>query len=321
MTTKHAYLILAHSNFKQLGFLIQLLDHERNDIFIHIDQKTVFDSKDEEQLRKYVRLSSIYFVPRVGVYWGGVSQIIAEMNLFKIAAQTDHYAFYHLLSGVDLPLSSQEDIHLFFDQHADKNFLTIMAHDRTPEDVNRIKYYHFFESFTPRTIPGLVGKALFRIYRALEVWIQKLLRVDRINKFNLTLVKASQWVSLPSQTVSVILQEEDWLKRVFKHSFLCDELFIPMVLEKNGLLDQIYFAEVNNDQKDEFQGSLHFNNWWDGKPYTWQSNQTDFAQLQAAKSAGYLFARKFAIENDEMMKEFIIQLIQNEEQVDDNEEV
>lgn len=36
---RHAYCIIAHSNPQQLWHLIDLLDDERNDIYIHVDQK------------------------------------------------------------------------------------------------------------------------------------------------------------------------------------------------------------------------------------------------------------------------------------------
>ena len=36
---KHAYLILAHTEFKLLGFLVSRLDDPRNDIYIHFDKK------------------------------------------------------------------------------------------------------------------------------------------------------------------------------------------------------------------------------------------------------------------------------------------
>ena len=39
---KHAYLIIAHNNWKQLSLLLSVLDDERNDIYIHIDN-TVHD--------------------------------------------------------------------------------------------------------------------------------------------------------------------------------------------------------------------------------------------------------------------------------------
>lgn len=40
MVMKHAYLIIAHSNLKQLQQLLLLLDDPRNDIYIHIDKKS-----------------------------------------------------------------------------------------------------------------------------------------------------------------------------------------------------------------------------------------------------------------------------------------
>ena len=45
--------------------------------------------------------------------WGDVSVIEAEFRLFEEAANKDKYAYYHLLSGVDMPLKSQNEIHAF----------------------------------------------------------------------------------------------------------------------------------------------------------------------------------------------------------------
>lgn len=36
---KHAYLIITHSEFEILSRLLQALDDERNDIYIHFDRK------------------------------------------------------------------------------------------------------------------------------------------------------------------------------------------------------------------------------------------------------------------------------------------
>lgn len=37
---KHAYLIIAHTNWAQLQKLISVLDDIRNDIYIHVDLKS-----------------------------------------------------------------------------------------------------------------------------------------------------------------------------------------------------------------------------------------------------------------------------------------
>lgn len=42
---KFAYLIIAHTRFDQVEKLLKLLDDERNDLYIHIDQK-VSDAVD-----------------------------------------------------------------------------------------------------------------------------------------------------------------------------------------------------------------------------------------------------------------------------------
>ena len=38
---RHAYLILCHNNFKILQMLLSAIDDDRNDIYIHVDKKTV----------------------------------------------------------------------------------------------------------------------------------------------------------------------------------------------------------------------------------------------------------------------------------------
>ena len=113
MVHKHAYLILAHSQFEQLAFLVSLLDHQNNDIFIHVDKKSNFNDSQKNLIESSANLSNVYFTERVSVSWGGYSQIEAEMLLFKAASKRDSYYFYPLLSGVDLALSSQKRIHNF----------------------------------------------------------------------------------------------------------------------------------------------------------------------------------------------------------------
>ena len=109
---KHAYLIMAHNEWGLLNKLLQMLDDPRNDIYIHIDIKAEVDIT---ALYKTVYAESFY-VPRMDVVWGGDSLVKCELELLKAAAPK-HYAYYHLLSGVDLPLKSQNEIHDFFSEH------------------------------------------------------------------------------------------------------------------------------------------------------------------------------------------------------------
>lgn len=69
---KFAYLIMAHTGFGQVAKLLKLLDDERNDLYIHIDQK-VSDAADifQKTLKPAVKQSKLYFVNQHNVMWGG----------------------------------------------------------------------------------------------------------------------------------------------------------------------------------------------------------------------------------------------------------
>lgn len=40
---KHAYCIMAHGNWKQLQLLLDIIDDRRNDIYLHVDAKSIGD--------------------------------------------------------------------------------------------------------------------------------------------------------------------------------------------------------------------------------------------------------------------------------------
>ena len=64
---------------------------------------------------------------------GGVTQIQAELGLLTCATDRREYAYYHLLSGMDLPLKSQTDIHSFFENNSGKNFVNFSGMKKTKE--------------------------------------------------------------------------------------------------------------------------------------------------------------------------------------------
>ena len=81
---------------------------------------------------------------------GGGTQIVAELFLLREAAKTPHM-YYHLLSGNDLPIKSNQYIYQFFDSHLGEEFIHI---DRTPIPRNylydRINEYHFLQDYIGR---------------------------------------------------------------------------------------------------------------------------------------------------------------------------
>ncbi len=118
MMTRHAFLILAHDKFDILRILLGRLDDTRNDVFIHFDRKVgrIPELKTE-------RAGLFVLDRRIDVRWGGFSMVEAEEALFEAAVSRGPYGYYHLLSGVDLPIKSQDYIHGFFDRFQGKEFI------------------------------------------------------------------------------------------------------------------------------------------------------------------------------------------------------
>ena len=123
-TERHAYLIMAHNNPYTLSRLLELLDDARNDIYIHVDLKS--KNFPINELKNKVKASNIIFIPRKKVGWGGYSMIDAEIRLIECAAN-GKYMYYHLISGVDLPLKTQDYIVDFFKMPIEQSSFRLAA--------------------------------------------------------------------------------------------------------------------------------------------------------------------------------------------------
>lgn len=136
---RFAYLIMAHNEPELFGILMNLLDDERNDIYVHIDKKADISLFDKFKLKR----SRLYFIDRMSVYWGDESQVKAEFALLRAAQSNGDYDYYHLLSGVDLPLKSQDYIHQFFEEHRGKEFVGVTFSDFNLKDLERKTRYYY----------------------------------------------------------------------------------------------------------------------------------------------------------------------------------
>lgn len=106
---KIAILILCHKNPKQINLLLDKLNHQDIDCYIHIDKKADFANK-------ITKRSNIVLLPdeqRVSVEWAQISQVTATLNLLNTAVagiRGRGYDYYWLISGQDWPLRSADKI-------------------------------------------------------------------------------------------------------------------------------------------------------------------------------------------------------------------
>lgn len=266
---KHAYLIMAHNDWDLLRILISCLDDERNDIFVHIDAKVAIlpELRTEKALLKMI-------ADRKDVRWGDVSVVEAEYALLEAAAAAGPYAYYHLLSGADLPLKSQDYIHSFCDGHQGREFIGYTLTGIAPEIVLKARRWHIL----PRHFRS--GNLVLRALRKSFILAQEALGIER-NK-DIDFKKGSQWVSITDGLARYVLAHRDWTLRTFRNTFCSDEMFVQTLCWMSPFKENIF--STDNDAL----GCMRAIGWKGSCLCDWSA--ADYDTLAASDA---LFARKF----------------------------
>lgn len=277
MNKKHAYLILAHNDVPLLERLIGILDDGRNDIYVHWDAK----SGTVPVLR--TKNAHLYVLnKRIKVNWAGLSMVKAEIALFKEACKNGPYAYYHLLSGADLPIKSQDYIHQECERMMGTEFIAFADAPQSEIDYRVQHFFLFPEKFKDA---GIVKKAL----RFICLTAQNL---DGYKRTDVTVKKGSQWCSVTQAFVEYLLSKEADVLKLFDHTFCPDELFVQTVCVNSPFMDKV--RQVDS----EFEGNLRFIKWVDGEllPITMKD-------VPALQESDRWFARKFSSKDEALLNE------------------
>ena len=244
---KHAYLIIAHQNWEQLKILIGMLDYIDNEIYIHIDAKAKHCPVDE--LKKAAKVSKVHIYSKYKVYWGSYELVQTEMFLFRMASKV-HHDYYHLLSGMDLPIKTQEEIHSFFEKHRGFEFVHFDTNERLKTDYEirrRTRLYHFLQNYRRRYEVQILND-IFTFIERISLGLQIALGVNRMKKHpGLRIRYGSQWVSITEELVQFILKQEKIIEDVFKYTNCADELFIQTIVFNSKFRTRLYDREFDND--------------------------------------------------------------------------
>ena len=267
---RHAYLILAHSSKALLRELIQALDDVRNDIYVHIDKKAEFDIADLT-----TKFSGLYVLSeRMDARWGDYSLVEVELQLIAEASSRFSYAYYHLLSGVDFPIASQDTIHDFFNQHFGKEFIGFANHTPSSELKWRSQHYFLFSrNFKSENL-------LIRLVRRMFADIQTVIGYKRYPK---EVKKGCQWCSITNDFAEFLLANKTLIKKYFNHTYCPDELFIQTLCWNTSFRSKVY------DLKNEFKGCLRYINWENAEIHLMDNEDPN-----KMVSSEFLFARKFS---------------------------
>ena len=276
---EHAYLILAHKNFGQLRKLIELLDDPRNDIYVHVDANA--RDFDPREWRQATRHSQLVFLPdRLKVSWGGVSIMRSELALLRRALADGPHDYYHLLSGMDLPLKSQDEIHAFFDRNQGKEFINLWEFKKST--LSRFRYYTIFPEGEGRFRTRIVN----HIFKGLQMAVGY--RINRDIDFRF----GSQWFSITEPLARYVADHEEWLEKVFRNTSTCDEIFLPTLVANSPFAGQLFEPVPVSNQKEVNLSNMRLIDWSRGESirHPWVFRAGDMALLE---SVPHLWARKF----------------------------
>lgn len=275
---KHAYLIIAHTDYRQLLQLVKQLDDVRNDIYIHIDRKASFDGEKIQTSK-----AGLYILPqRLDARWGDFSLAEVEYLLFETAFNQGNYSYYHLLSGMDLPIKSQDYIHSYCEQHAGMEFIGFARQASSQELHWRSQHYFLFAK-------DLNSNSLWkRGIRAAFVYLQDLVHYRR-SKWEVK--KGAQWCSVTCDFVRYLLVHRKEVYKAFHHTYCPDELFIQTLCWNSP------FKERLSADLDEFEGCKRYIPWKDGQLLSITIDDVEL-MLQSDK----WFARKFSSQQPEVIE-------------------
>lgn len=272
---KHAFLIMAHADKDLLQVLVGMLDDVRNDIYLHIDAKW----KDFSPSALSVAHAKLYILPeRIDGRWGHSSLMDIEYVLFRAAYGRGGYAYYHLLSGADLPIKSQDYIHNFFANAGGQPYIAYWPHyGDVYFKVSRYSFWMEYEKMPDKY--RLVSRVIAIARRWLGEAIYKVFG-ERANSGDFH--KGSAWCSLPEVCVGILIDKQQEILKRLRYTRAGDEIFVQTVLYRE------YFAPRGIDVST--LQDMRYINWRSSVHSPDVFTREDWPAIQASPA---LFARKF----------------------------
>ncbi len=276
---RHAWLIITHGNFEILEKQLRFLDSENADFFIHVDARV--KGFDFAHFHSIPRKSRVTFLDREPISWGHFSQVDCELRLL-CAAVPGGYDYYHLLSGVDVPVKTRQYIENYFSSvRLGTNFVHFQHKEIIRDHRDRVKFYYPLQRWNLQN--RIIRLALRRTGELLQRPF-----VDRTKKDpdGYIFQKGANWFSITHALATYVLSQENWLRERYRSTFCADEIFLQTLVVNSPFRDTLPSDYFGDDHKT----CLRYIDWQRGKPYSFRNE--DYGELIATPPE-YLFARKF----------------------------
>jgi len=231
------YLILAHTNLPQVNRMINALQHEQAEFFIHFDVRVPLDE---------IRKCPFYNAPGVTILrnrhkinWGGYNMVRATLGLIRAACKKKEAGYLILLSGQDFPLKSTAFIYDFLKKDYGREYLEYFS---LPSDnwalnngLDRIQYLWFVDT--------IHIDDCFKLYE-----MQKYNEMSRKYFHELPPYGGSQWWCITTECADYLLRflrNNPVYEEYFQYCFIPDETFFNTIIMNSPFKERT----VNNNLK------------------------------------------------------------------------
>jgi hypothetical protein len=288
-----AYLITVYKDPEQVNSLLrQLVADGHNDVYIHVDQKSI-DVK-----RKLLKHKNIFVLDEsVKVYWGDISLADALIMLLKAAVYSGKtYEFISYRSGQDLLV--REGFYEYLCSNREKIF---MQKNLVSKDVYSSEYTRYavkWPELTKRLYDfrlhpfKIMRSAIFRLYkRGINIFPNpNLLPAD------FQLYHSRWWFTAPFEVAEYMagfIEGKPWYYDSFRYTLSPEEFFFVTIL-------------MNSEYSDKVTGedSCFIKGWVDSHPPI--ITMADIPEIDASYK---FFARKFDLSVDKDVAEHYEKLI------------
>ena len=301
-TMKIAVLLMVHKNLEQVKRLISILQHDNIDIFIHIDEKCLFDESDILNNSEFKNIRFTQKRYNVGLY--SFSMVKAEKALIETALEYDSYQYFILLSGQCYPIKSMDFIYDFLEKSYPKPFIEIVSSKDGNYVKENFKNVYINKRFKLKTYDFLKKHFSYKAYRILRYIPGGIVKCNscikqwfvgspekRLEKVGVVGYCGSQWWILPDTVIKHSLKMLNNKKfcSIISDAYSCDETFFQTSIMMRSYIDDAEFNE-NNDYLSKMWYFVFENG-----SHPSVLTQKDYQTLM---SADMLFARKFDMERD-----------------------
>ena len=254
----------------------------------------------EDELYKMVRSSEIYIMRRYNVNWGTTGILKAYIYTLKYAMKTgEHkYRYYHLLSGADLLIKTNDEIFDFFENNNGKEFIHFGDAIYQKSIESRYNKYHFFVKQLGRDYKS----AFWRKIETYSLAIQRRLKIDRTRKLKFTIYGGANWCSITDDFAGYIIENYKKYIKIFRNTQNSDEMLVQTMIMNSPYKNNLYKSGFDDD----YISCARYIDWDRGNPYIFR--QEDYEDILLS---GCMFARKFDERVDRQIIEMLYQQLKD----------